>query len=68
MAKRYDNAMHILAPAKREAAYKQIDELAFMTEMVFGPAGLEAVEVFWTSEEDFATSPLIPSGCRCTPR
>ena len=68
MAKRYVVDLRSLDPAKREAAYKQIDELAFMTEMVFGPAGLEAVEVFWTSEEDFATSPLIPSGCRRTPR
>ena len=53
MAKRYVVDLRSLDPAKREAAYKQIDELAFMTEMVFGPAGLEA---------------LIPSGCRCTPR
>ena len=67
MAQRYVVDLRSLDPAKREAAYKQIDELAFMTEMVFGPAGLEAVEVFWTSEEDFTTSPLIPPGCRCTP-
>ena len=66
MTKRYVVDLRSLDPAKREAAYKRIDELAFMTNIVLDSTGLEAVEVFWDSEEDFTASGLIPPGCSCT--
>lgn len=65
MSKMYRVDLRSLTPAEREAAYEQIDSLAFMTDMIMGPTGLEAIEVFWTAEDDFASSKLIPPGCRC---
>lgn len=63
--KKYRVDLRGLTPAEREAVYKQIDSLAFMTEMIMGPTGLEAIEVFWTAEDDFTSSELIPPGCIC---
>lgn len=65
MSKMYRVDLRSLTPAEREAAYEQIDSLAFMTDMIMGPTGLEAIEVFWTTEDDFPTSELIPPGCSC---
>lgn len=65
MSKMYRVDLHSLTPAEREAAYEQIDSLAFMTEMIMDPTGLEAIEVFWTTEDDFPSSELIPPGCSC---
>lgn len=68
MAKRYTVDLRSLDPAKREAAYQKIRDFSFHADRVLGPSGIESVDVTWTLEEDFATSPLIPPGCRCTPR
>lgn len=63
--KKYRVDLRGLTPAEREAVYKQIDSLAFMTDRVLGSTGLEAIEVFWTAEDDFTSSELIPPGCSC---
>ncbi len=46
MSKMYRVDLRSLTPAEREAAYEQIDRVAFMTDIIMGPTGLEAIEVF----------------------
>lgn len=65
MSKMYRVDLSSLAPAEREAAYDQIDGAAFMVNRVSGVGGLEAIDVFWTAEDDFLASKLIPPGCSC---
>lgn len=68
MSKRYIVDLSSLDPAKRGAAFEQIQHFAFLATRVLGPAGIEAADVIWDSDEDFTKSGLIPAGCRCEER
>lgn len=61
--KRYLVDLRSLSPEKREAAYELIDNASFVTSMVLGDSGLEYADVYWTSSEDFVSSPVFPRGC-----
>lgn len=65
MSKMYRIDLCSLSPAERETVYEQIDGVAFMVSRVSGTGGLEAIDVFWTAEDDFLSSKLIPPGCSC---
>ncbi len=63
MAKRYIVDLRNLEPTKREAAYQQLDTLAFMVTRIFGTTGFEFADVIWDSSDDFTTSPALPHNC-----
>lgn len=50
----------------REAVCTRLDRVAFLASWYPVPGvGIEFVEVFWDSKEDFESSPFIPHGCPC---
>lgn len=60
--------------ADRVAAYERLDAGSFICNEVYSkpqpglvPKGrvLVGAEVFWDSAEEFESSPVYPSGCRC---
>lgn len=55
-----------LEPSERVAAVKRIDAVTFDTYDGYGTSGLEYVDVAWDRKEDFVSSPVFPTGCRCT--
>ena len=63
--KKYRVDLRGLTPAEREAVYKQIDSLAFMTDRALGSTGLEAMDVFLKADDEPSLSKLIPPGCSC---
>lgn len=65
--KKYRVDLRGLTTAEREAVYKQIDSLAFMTDRVLGSTGLEAMDVFLKADDEPSLSKLIPPGCSYTP-
>lgn len=60
--KKYRVDLRGLTPAEREAVYKQIDSLAFMTDRVLGSTGLEAMDVFLKADDEPSLSQAHPSG------
>lgn len=62
---RYIVDLRSLERHEREAAYRQIDKLSFMTTMILGEEGLEGADVVWNLKEDFESSPAYPKGCPC---
>lgn len=52
-----------LEPSERLVAAERIDGFAFQMTQTFGANGLEGLEVYWDSNEDFPSSAVFPTGC-----
>lgn len=63
--KRYYVDVSGLSSVEKESAFELIHNFAFMANPVPEVGIMAGIDVHWTSQEDFISSPVFPVGCPC---
>lgn len=63
--KRYLLDLTSLDMDKRLSTYDLIEKNAFIVKSILGDNGIECLDIFWDSPEDFPDSSIYPKGCPC---
>lgn len=63
--KRYYVDVSSLSSVEKESAFNLIHDFSFMANPVPEFGKMVGIDVYWTSQEDFISSPVFPVGCPC---
>lgn len=64
--KLYEVDVRALSSGEKEKMREQLNCFAFfVTDVLSSSEGVVAFRVYWTSKEDFFSSPVFPSNCSC---